>query len=83
MSVNEKQEDEKEVRPLSNRNLIDKNKYIIPIEDNNFFIKDYVIENNNINHLTCPICQNLLQNPRSCSSKKDSHTFCKNVLIII
>ena len=47
------------------------------INDNKYKNK----EENDIN-LICPICLNILNNPKCCSSKTNSHSFCKECIDI-
>ena len=65
---------------LSNKNYIEKNKYIIPILNNYLYDKNQLIESNNNNDLICPICLNILENPINCSSNKNSHSYCKKCI---
>ena len=39
-----------------------------------------IINKKNIEDLICPICFNILNNPISCSDKKNSHSFCKECI---
>ena len=57
---------------------IDKDKYIKCIS--NIYNRDNVIQNNNILDLLCPICYNILEEPKFCSSNKNSHYFCKECI---
>ena len=41
---------------------------------------DNLIDQENIEDFICPICLNILNNPISCSDKKNSHSFCKNCI---
>ena len=50
---------------------------IIKIE---FYDADNLIKKNKADDLICPICLNVLKNPISCSSKKNSHSFCKDCI---
>ena len=67
---------------LLNEYNIDKNKYIVPAFEINYYNKDYVIGNIDLNNLICPICYNILKNPISCSLNQNSHTFCKECIDI-
>ena len=64
---------------LLNKYKIDKDKYINCVSNINFYNRDNVI-NDNILDLICPICYNILKNPKFCSSKKNSHSFCKECI---
>ena len=55
------------------------NKHIISSLDN-YYNRDNIINKKNILDLTCPICLNILDNPKSCSEKKNSHSFCKQCI---
>ena len=52
-------------------------KYIICINPNLFYDSDNLINKENTEDLICPICFYIYRNPRSCSDKKNSHSFCK------
>ena len=39
-----------------------------------------IINKKNIEDLICPICFNILNNPISCSDKKNSHSFCEECI---
>ena len=67
---------------LINKYNIDKNKYIVPITNNDIYSPDNVINNNNLFDLICAICLNILKNPVSCSSNINSHSFCKECIDI-
>ena len=59
---------------LLKKYAIDKNKYIVPIDY--IYNTDNVIENKNLFDVTCVICENILNEPISCSLSKE-HYFCK------
>ena len=66
---------------LLNKYNIDRNKYIVPAYCINSYNKDDVIGNkNDIFDLICPICYNILKNPKRCSLKPNSHSFCKECI---
>ena len=54
-------------------------KYIEPITIS--YIKtDNLIDQENVEDFICPICLYILNNPISCSNKKNSHSFCENCI---
>ena len=53
---------------------IDKNKYITQIEY--IYNTDNVVENKNLFDVICVICENIVNEPISCSLSKE-HYFCK------
>ena len=60
--------DNDDLNVLLNIYNIDRNKYIIPAYSINSYNKDDVIGNkNDIFDLICPICYNILKNPKKCS----------------
>ena len=59
---------------------INKNEYIVPIFTNYYYSRDYVVGNNNLYDLICPICYNILNNPKKCSLNNNSHSFCKECI---
>ena len=61
---------------------IDKNKYIIPVKNNEIYNPDDIINKDNLFDLICPICLNIIKNPISCSSNINSHSFCKQCIDI-
>ena len=56
------------------------NKYIVPAFSINIYNKDNVLEDFDISDLICPICYNIYNIPKSCSSNKNSHSFCKECI---
>ena len=63
------------------------------INDKNLYFKKYIkqneiklyrqedlIDQENIDNLICPICFCILNEPKCCSDKKNSHSFCKNCI---
>ena len=60
---------------------VDKDIYIVPILKCNSYLEDNII-NKNIKYLDliCPICYNILNEPKCCSSKKNCHYFCKKCI---
>ena len=59
---------------------IDKDKYIVPAFHINFYNRDNIIGNDDVSELICPICYNILNNPKRCSSNQNSHSFCKDCI---
>ena len=59
---------------------IDKDKYIVRILNNNYYNKDNVIGNNDLFDYLCPICYNILKNPKKCSLAQNSHSFCQECI---
>ena len=66
-----------ELNDLLKRYHIDKNKYLISTLPVIYDCDNLVENNNNVFDLVCPICLNILQNPKSCSLNNNSHSFCK------
>ena len=64
---------------LSNKYKINKNKFIILVKDDDYNPDNLINKENKID-LKCPICLNILNNPKSCSSNKTSHSFCKKCI---
>ena len=64
---------------LLNKYHINKNHFIILIKDD-VYNRDNLINKENIYDLKCAICLNILNNPKSCSSNKNSHSFCKKCI---
>jgi hypothetical protein len=69
-----------DLKLLLNKYNIDKDKYINCVSNINFYNRDNVIQCDNILDLLCPICYNVLKNPKFCSLKKNSHSFCKECI---
>ena len=67
---------------LLNKYNIDKNKYIVPISDFIYYNIDNIVNNDNLFDFQCAICLNILKEPKSCSSNKISHSFCKDCIDI-
>ena len=61
---------------------IDKKKFIVPINDNEIYNPEYVINNDDLFDLICPICLNIINHPLSCSLNINSHSFCKRCIDI-
>ena len=59
---------------------IDIKKYISLIKPTNTYNRENVIKRGELFDLSCPICLNLLNNPISCSSNENSHSFCKECI---
>ena len=64
---------------LLNKYHINRNHFIILIRDD-AYNRDYLINKENIFDLNCSICLNILNNPKSCSSDKNTHSFCKKCI---
>ena len=45
-----------------------------------FYDSDNLINKENTEDLICPICFYIFRNPKSCSDKKNSHSFCKECI---
>ena len=56
-----------DLKLLLNKYNIDKDKYINCVSNINFYNRDNVIQCDNILDLLCPICYNVLKNPKFCS----------------
>ena len=69
-----------DLKYLLNKYQIDKNKYKDFNTNIYFYNRDNVIQNDNILDLLCPICYNILKDPKFCSSNKNSHYFCKECI---
>ena len=66
---------------LLNEYKIDKNKYLNSISNIKYYDRENVIEKDiDISNLICPICYNILKQPRYCSSNNNSHSFCKECI---
>ena len=72
-------DDKDDLNELLNKYNIDKYKYFNSIS-NNYYNRDNVIQNDYILDLLCPICYNIVKNPKFCSSNKNSHPFCKECI---
>ena len=57
--------------------LNENNKYIKHLDVVKYYDIDNLIKNVKIDDLIWPICFYILKEPKSCSSKKNSHSFCK------
>jgi hypothetical protein len=64
---------------LLNKYNINKNQFIIPVKDD-YYDRNNLINQENIYDLICPICLNILNNPKSCCSQNTSHSFCKKCI---
>ena len=64
---------------LLNKFNINKDQFIIAVKDE-FYDRNCLISKENIYDLICPICLNVLNNPKSCSFKNTSHSFCKKCI---
>ena len=68
---------------LLNKYKIEKEKYFNCISDIYFYNRDNIIQNEHIDNLEnfiCPICLAILKRPKFCSSKENSHSFCKECI---
>ena len=66
---------------LLNEYNIDKDKYFNSISNTNYYYRENVIEKDiDTSDLICPICYNILKQPRFCSLNKNSHPFCKECI---
>ena len=63
-----------------NKYNIDKSEYIISSTNFDTYNTDNVIKVDELYDLLCPICLNILKDPISCSSNKNSHSFCKKCI---
>ena len=58
-----------------------KDNNIAHISKNNIYLEENVInKDNKFLDLICPICYNVLNDPKCCSSKKNYHYFCKQCI---
>ena len=64
---------------LLNECSVENNNYFLLIDNISFYDKKFVVDNYN-NDLICQICFNILNNPIKCSSKNNSHSFCKECI---
>ena len=72
--------DNESLDSLLNEYKIEKEKYLNCIS-NIYYDRENVIQNEiDISNLICPICYNILKQPRFCSSNKNSHSFCKECI---
>ena len=55
-------------------------KYSICINQVHFYDSDNLINKENTEDLICPICFYIYNNPKSCSDKKNSHSYCKECI---
>ena len=71
---------EENINFLLSKYNIDKNKYIVPAFSNDSYNKDNVVSDNELFDLLCPICYNILKNPKRCSLDSNSHSFCQECI---
>ena len=64
---------------LLNKYNINKSQYIIRVKDD-YYNPNNLIDKKNAIDLKCPICLNILNIPKSCSSNNNSHSFCKKCI---
>ena len=60
--------------------LNEKNNYIKNLDEMNYYDIDNLNKKGKIDDLICPICFFILKEPKSCSSRKNSHSFCKECI---
>ena len=77
---NENIDNDENLNFLLDKYNIDKNKYIVPAFYINYYNKDNVIDNIDLDNLVCPICFNILKVPKRCSLNQNSHSFCKECI---
>ena len=68
---------------LLNKYKIEKDKYVNCISNVYFYNRDNIVQNEHIENLEnfiCPICLAILKRPKFCSSKENSHSFCKECI---
>ena len=73
-------ENEEELNSLKIKDNIFTSKYIK--SDILFYNRENLIDNSNVNieNLICPICNFILDNPKSCSRRNNSHSFCQKCI---
>jgi len=57
--------------------IIERDKYVSPSFEFQVYNIENAINNENIIDLSCAICLNILNDPKSCCSKEVCHSFCK------
>ena len=73
-------DDNESLDSLLNEYKIDKDKYLNCIS-NFYYDRENVIEKDiDISNLICPICYNILKQPRFCSTNNNSHLYCKECI---
>ena len=72
--MEEIKEKEEEIKTIKEEDF---KKYSIYINQILFYDSDNLINKENTENLICPICFYIYRNPKSCSDKKNSHSFCK------
>ena len=70
---------EEDLNYLLNKYNINKNDFISPLHIN-FYNPFHVIENDNLDDLICPLCNNILKDPMSPSSNSNSLAYCKECI---
>ena len=58
----------------------EKNNYIKHLDEVIYYDIDNLIKKDKIDDLICPICFFILKEPKSCSRRKNSHSFCKECI---
>ena len=73
--------DSESLETLLNEYKIDKYKYFNCISNINYYDRENLLEKDiDISNLICPICYNILKQPRFCSSNINSYSFCKEYI---
>ena len=72
--MEEIKEKEEEIKTIKEEDF---KKYSIYINQILFYDSDNLVNKENTEDLICPICFYILKDPKSCSDKKNSHSFCK------
>ena len=78
--LNNKISIENSLSQLFNRYHIERNKYLAIVYIDKIYNPENAINNNNILNLICPICSNIFKFPKGCSSKNNSHFYCKECI---
>ena len=79
MNIGQNQQDILNLYYLINKYNTDKKDFTLPPLYIDLYNQDNVILNSNYD-LNCPICFNIIKDPKSCSSKKNAHSFCKKCI---
>ena len=75
--MEEIKEKEEEIKTIKEEDF---KKYTICINQVLYYDSDNLINKENTEDLICPICFYILKDPKSCSDKKNSHSFCKTCI---
>ena len=75
--MEEIKEKEEEIKTIKEEDF---KKYSICINQILYYDSDNLINKENTEDLICPICFYILKNPKSCSDKKNSHSYCKDCI---